>query len=439
MTLPRGWVDLRPLRSSPEFRRLWAGSTLSALGGQLSFVAVLAQAWALTHSSVAVGSVGLAQAVPMVGFGVLGGSLADAVDRRRLVLLTTVGQLLGAAGLAGLAVAGPTSVWPLLVLVVLLTTCTALGAPARRTFPPRLLPADEVSAGVALNHLGFQAALLLGPALAGVVIARCGVGACYLLDALSFAAALYGVRGLPPLPTGGGASRAGFGAIWEGWRFIGGRPVLLGAFLTDTLATVTAMPVALFPVVNAERFGDRPQTLGLLLSAIAVGGIVAGAGSGIVTRSARPGLAMLVAAGVWGLGLTGFGLAQQLWAALGALAVAGAADTLSVIARGSIIQLATPDSHRGRVSAVELVVGVSGPDVGNFRGGLVADATSATFALVSGGLLCTLGVAVVGLANGSLRRVAGLQPAPPTAHEVGPPTSADPPPRSPQTGAGSGS
>jgi MFS family permease len=376
----------------------------------------------------------------MVVFGVPGGSLADAVDRRRLVLLTTVGQLLGAALLAGLAVAGPTSVWPLLVVVVLLTTCTALGAPARRTFPTRLLPADEVSAGVALNHLGFQAALLLGPALAGVVMARWGVGCCYLLDALSFGAALYGVRGLPPLPTGGGgASRAGFGAIWQGWRFIAGRPVLLGAFLTDALATVTAMPVALFPVVNAERFGGHPQTLGLLLSAIAVGGIVAGAGSGIVTRSARPGLAMLVAAGVWGLGLTGFGLAQQLWAALGALAVAGAADTLSVIARGSIIQLATPDSHRGRVSAVELVVGVSGPDVGNFRGGLVAGATSATFALVSGGLLCAVGVAVVGLANGSLRRVAGRQAAPPTAQEVGPPETADPPSRSPQTGAGSGS
>jgi predicted MFS family arabinose efflux permease len=360
------------------------------------------------------------------------------VDRRRLVLLTTVGQLLCAAGLAGLAVAGPASVWPLLVLVVLQTTCTALGAPARRTFPPRLLPPDEVSAGVALNHLGFQAALLLGPALAGVVMGGWGVGACYLLDTVSFAAALYGVRGLPPLPAGDGTGRPGFGAIWQGWRFIGGRPVLLGAFLTDALATVTAMPVALFPVVNAERFGGHPQTLGLLLSAIAVGGIVAGAGSGIVTRSARPGLAMLVAAGVWGLGLAGFGLAQQLWPALGALAVAGAADTLSVIARGSIIQLATPDSHRGRVSAVELAVGVSGPDLGNFRGGLVAGATSATFALVSGGLLCTLGVAVVGITNGSLRRVAGRRAAP-TGQEVGPPVSGGPPPQPPQTGAGSGS
>jgi MFS family permease len=180
--------------------------------------------------------------------------------------------------------------------------------------------------------------------------------------------------------------------------------VLRGAFLTDALATVLAMPIALFPMVVAQRFGGAPQTLGLLFSAIAVGGVVAGALSGAVTRSRRPGSTMLAAATVWGLGIAGFGLAGQLWLVLLCLAVAGAADTVSVISRGTVVQLATPDSHRGRVSAVEHVIGVAGPDLGTFRGGLVAGLTSAAFAAVSGGLLCVLGVALVAARNPALRR-----------------------------------
>lgn len=404
MSLLDGLVDLRPLRYSPAFRRLWVGHTLSGLGVQLTVVAVLYQMWELTGSAVAVGAVGLAQAVPMIVFGLVGGSLADAVDRRRLVLLTTAGQVLAAGLLAGQAVAGVGSLWVLLGLVALQAACGGLGAPARRTFVVRLLPADQVGAGIALTNLSFQAAMLVGPAVAGVVTARWGVGACYLLDGLTFVVALYAVLRLPSMRPLGEVARPGIRAIWAGWRFIGGRPVLGGAFLTDVVATVMAMPVALFPVINAERFGGSPETLGLFLSAIAVGGIAAGAASGTVTRARRPGLVMLAAAGVWGVGLTGFGLAQPLWLVLGCLAVAGAADTISVISRGSIVQLATPDSHRGRVSAVEHIIGVSGPDLGNFRAGLVAGATSASFAAVSGGVLCVLGVAGLAATNSSLRR-----------------------------------
>jgi hypothetical protein len=189
-----------------------------------------------------------------------------------------------------------------------------------------------------------------------------------------------------------------------GWRFIAGRPVLTGAFLTDVLATVLAMPIALFPVVNAERFGGGPQTLGLFLSAIAVGGITAGLASGAVTRTPRPGAVMLAAAGLWGLALAAFGLAPSVWLALGCLAVAGAADTVSVISRGALVQLATPDAYRGRVSAVEHVVGIAGPDLGNFRAGVVAGVTSAGVAAVSGGLLCVLGIAAVAATNPALRR-----------------------------------
>ena len=292
----------------------------------------------------------------------------------------------------------------LLVLVATQATCGALGAPARRTFAARLLPAEQVAAGIALTHLGFQAAMLVGPALAGVVTAAWGVGVCYAVDTLTFAAALYGVRGLPAMRPLGEAKRPGVRATWEGWRFIASRPALGGAFLTDVLATVLAMPVALFPVINAERFGGGPQTLGFFLSAIAVGGVTAGVASGRLTRAGRPGVVMLVMAGVWGIGLVGFGFAQHLWLALGCLAVAGAADTLSVISRGTIVQLATPDSHRGRVSAVEHIIGVAGPDLGNFRGGLLAGVTTASFAVVAGGALCAVGVGLLALTNRDLRR-----------------------------------
>ncbi|MBK1785598.1 MFS transporter [Prauserella cavernicola] len=398
------FVDLRPLRSSPDFRRLWTGTTTSTVGGQIALVAVLAQVWDLTGSSVAVGAIGLTNAVPMILFGLLGGVLADSVDRRKLVLGTTLAQFATAAMLAAQALVGLGSLAVVLTLVAVQGTCMGLGAPARRTFVARLLPEHQVSAGVALNHLSFQAAMLAGPAIAGVVIAGWGVGACYVVDALAFTVACYGVFRLPAMRPSGEPTRPGPRAIWEGWRFIGRRPVLRGAFLSDVLATVLAMPIALFPAINAERFGGDPETLGLFLSAIAVGGIAAGLASGTITGAQRPGLVMLVSAGVWGAALVGFGLADSLWLTLCCLAVAGAADTFSVVSRGSLVQLATPDSHRGRVTSVEYVVGAAGPDVGNFRAGLVAGATSPVFAAVAGGALCVAGVAVLGLTSTPLRR-----------------------------------
>jgi MFS family permease len=399
-------LDTRPLRSSAPFRRVWAGGVLSTMGGQLAVVAVLQQTWDLTASPVAVGAIGLAQAVPMIVFGIVGGTLADAVDRRCLVLVTTLGQMVVAGLLAAQAWVGLDSLAVLLALVALQSAGGALGGPARRTFAARLLPADQVGAGLALFNLGFQASMLVGPAIAGIVAARWGVGACYAVDTLTFLAALYGVVRLPALPPEGERARPGLRAVAAGWRFIAARPVLAGAFLTDLIATVLAMPIALFPVVNAERFGGDPETLGLFLSAIAVGGIVAGLASGTVTRASRPGLIMLVAAGVWGAALAGFGMAPDPWPALGCLAVAGAADTISVISRGALVQLATPDAYRGRVSAVEDMVGMAGPYLGNFRAGLVADATTAGFAAISGGLMCVLGTALVGAATPALRRPA---------------------------------
>lgn len=396
-------LDIRPLRVSPAFRRLWVGTSLSAVGGQVTAVAVLYQVWELTHSPVWTGAVGLARAVPLVVLGLVGGALADAVDRRTLVRWTMVGQLAAALGLAAQALTGLGLLPVLLLLVAGQASFGALGAPAQRTFPVRLLGRRLVAAGIALQHLSFQAAMLVGPALAGVVLGRWGLTTAYLVQAVAFLAALYAVVRLPAMPPAEAGGRRGVRAVVDGMRYISRRPVLGGLYVTDLVATLLAMPIALFPVINEERFGGAPETLGLFLSAVAVGGLVAGLFSGTVTRSDRPGAVQLWAAGVWGAALAVFGLVGPLWLALAALAVAGAADTVSVISRGAAVQLATPDTHRGRVTSVEHVIGVAGPEVGNFRAGVVAGATSAAFAATSGGLACLAGIVLVAALNRPLR------------------------------------
>ncbi|WP_405607139.1 MFS transporter [Streptomyces sp. NBC_01508] len=398
------FLDTRPLRGNQPFRDLWIGTSVSQLGGQMANVAVLAQVWDLTGSPVGTGAIGLATGLPMVLFGLLGGTLADTVDRRALVRATTAGQLLAAAGLCAQALEANRNVLLLLALVALRSACGALGAPARRTLPVRLLPGDQVAAGLALTNVSFQAAMLAGPAMAGLIIARWDFSAAYATQAVAMAISMLAVARLPVVRPEGAATTGGRRRPERGgWRIVLRRPTLWGSMATDLSATLLAMPIALFPLVNEIRFGGNPQTLGLFLSAVAVGGITAGLLSGTVTRWRRGGLVQLSAAAVWGVALACFGLAGPLWLALGCLAVAGAADTVSVVTRSALVQLETPDVYRGRVSSVEHVIGVAGPELGNFRGGLLASATSASFSLVVGGLSAVLAVAAVAATNAPLR------------------------------------
>jgi MFS family permease len=408
-------ADFRPLRESPAFRRLWIGSGLSAIGSQMTVFAVALQVFTLTHSSLAVGAVGLATALPAIAFGMFGGSLADAVDRRRLVLAMTLLQALISAAFAAQAFAGYDQVWLLYVLVVLSSIVGAVNVPARRTFLGRLLPADRVPAGAALNMLAMHGALTLGPALAGVIAGAYGLKVCYLVDALSFSTALYGVGSLPPMPPETVTSRPGARAVLDGLRFIASARVLVGALLADMSATILAMPFALFPAINAAHFGGSPRTLGLLTTAVAVGGIIGSTLSGPVGRVSRQGLAMLVAGAIWGLAIAGFGLAHVLWLALAALLVAGIADVTSVVFRTTLVQVATPDQYRGRVSAAEYVVGMGFPQLGNFRAGVVASATTPGVSAVSGGLAAVLGAGVIGLAMPAFVRYRARRPEPASA------------------------
>jgi hypothetical protein len=243
-----------------------------------------------------------------------------------------------------------------------------------------------------------HAGIIAGPALAGVVTGAWGLKMCYVIDAVSFTAALYGVGRLPAMPPQGTQVRPGPRAVLNSLRFIGRSGVLTGALLSDLSATVLGMPFALFPAINAAHFGGAAETLGLLTSAPSIGGVIGMALSGTFGNVRRPGRGMLVAGAVWGAGIAAFGAVHPFVLAVACLAVAGIGDSLSVVFRTTMIQLATPDGQRGRVSAAEFVVGSGCPQLGNFRAGLVGSLTTPSISAVSGGIATVIGAAVIGLA-----------------------------------------
>jgi MFS family permease len=393
-------ADLGPLRESPAFRRLWAGTALSSVGSAMTSFAVILQVYELTRSPFAVGAIGVAQVVPTLVVGLLGGPLADATDRRRLVLVTSSCLAAVSAAFAAQAFAGLRLVWLLYALVAVQSSVGAVDRPARNTLVPSLLTASQLSAGLALNRLSFQVMLTVGPALAGLTAAapHLGLQACYLIDAISFAAALYGVARLPAMRPRVSAARLDRRAVAEGIGFIRRSQVLAGAFLADLNATVFGLPVALFPAINAERFGGNPGTLGLFTTAIGVGGLVSAALSGPVGNVSRQGRAMLVTVAVWGAAFAGFAVASSLWLTLGLLAVAGAADTFTVVFRGSIVAAVTPDRLRGRVMAADYVVSAGGGQLGNLEAGALGSLTSPAVSALSGGLVTIAGAVVIGVA-----------------------------------------
>ena len=400
-------ADVGPLRESAAFRRLWATSTLSAMGSALTFFAVMLQVYDLTRSTLAVGFIGVAQAVPILAVGLLAGPLTDALDRRKLVLATSCGLAAVSAALAAQAFAGLGQVWLLYLLVATQSAISAVDRPARGTFIPALLPPGQVTAGLALDRLSFQLVLTAGPALAGVIAAapHLGLRACYLVDAISYAAILYGVARLPAMRPRGSAAQLGPRAVAEGIRFIRRSQVLAGAFLADLSATIFGLPLALFPAINAERFGGDPRTLGLFTAAIGLGGLVSAVLSGPVGHVSRSGRAMLIMVAIWGAAFAGFAIAPAvLWLTLGLLAVAGAADVFTVVFRVSIVQAVTPDQLRGRLLAADYVVGAGGAQLGNLEAGALGSLTSPVISALVGGLLTIVAAATIGLALPAFRR-----------------------------------
>ncbi len=419
--LARLLPDFSPAREHPAFRRLLAGDLLSAVGGSMTSFAVVLQVWDLSHSSLAVGLLGLTF-VPLLVVGLLGGSIADVADRRRLALVTSAGLMAVSAAFAAQAYAGFGRLWLLYVLAMMQAALQAIGAPARRTFVPRLVPPEQLTAAIALNTLSGRITMLFGPALAGLVAAAWGLKACYAIDAVSFVASLYATARLPAMrPTGPGAGQPGPGrsrpsvrATAEGLRFIRRRPVLVAAFLTDLDAMLLGLPVALFPALNAARFGGSPRTLGLLITAVGVGGLLSAVLSGPAARVNRQGRGMLAGTMIWGAAIACFGLTGSLPLALLALAVAGAADTLTVTFRASMVQAVTPDEFRGRVSSVEYIIGAGGGPLGNVEAGTVASLTTPAVSAVSGGLGCLALAVLIGLFFPAFTRYQAWPAAPPS-------------------------
>ncbi len=349
-------TDVRPLRESPEFRRLWVGSTVSQLGQQMTAVTVSIQVYALSHSTFAVGLVGLFSLVPLIVFGLYGGAMADAVDRRILALASSTG------------------LWLLSMILVVQSQLrwNQVWIPYAAANPCQAITA--------------------GPLLGAAVIAWHGFAAAYLVDVITFTAALYALFRLPPVPPTGMVRRAGLRSVLEGFTFLRAAPALLATFLADIFAMVFAQPRALFPAVAGAFFGGGVRTVGLLQAAPAIGALLGVVFSGWVSRVRRQGVAIVAAITVYAAAVGLFGLSRTIWLGVALLALSGAADMVSSAYRNTVLQSAAPDAMRGRLQGVFIVVVAGGPRLGDFVAGTTASLTTPTIALLAGATVCIVGL-----------------------------------------------
>ncbi|MCU1594114.1 MAG: transporter [Frankiales bacterium] len=380
-------LDLAPMRSSRQFRNLLIGDAVSVIGTQVTAVAIPLQVYAQTRSAAAVGLVGLAGLVPLIVFGLYGGAVADAVDRRRLVLVTTSAQAVLSAVLLAQALAGLHWTWLLYLVVAIQAGLFALDSPARQAFVPRLVAKQMLPSANALRQVEFNVGMTGGPLLAGVIVAAFGFGAAYGLDAVSFAASLWAVASLPAMAPEGGGRKAGLASVIEGLRFLRTRQVLLLTFVVDIIAMVFGMPRTLFAPLSDHVFGGGEAAAGALYAAIPAGALVGALLGGWFGRIHKQGVAVTVAILAWGLCIIGFGATSDLWVALALLAGAGAADMVSAVFRTAIMQTAAPDEMRGRLGGVFIVVVAGGPRLGDGRSGAFAAWFGIQEAVVIGGIL----------------------------------------------------
>jgi MFS family permease len=410
----RSVLDLSPLRDSRDFRLLWIGEVISHTGRHITVVALPFQVYDLTDSPLAVGLIGLAQVGPLVAFSLIGGALADAMDRRRLLLISQLGSMVASFMLVGGALMGDPPLWLLYLAAGISSAFAALDSPTRSAAIPRLVSKDRISSAIALNQLGFQVNDVAGPALGGVIIAWLGLTTAYAIDAITFLAAIWALLLMRPMPPEheDGPRPSVLRSVREGFAYLKGRRVLQSTFLVDINAMVFGMPRALFPVLAEEAFHVGPVGLGFLYAAPGMGAMIGALFTGWVRHVRHQGRAVLWAVVVWGLALVGFGLSTEAFVlALVFLAIAGAADVISAIFRGTILQSSVPDRLRGRLSGIHIMVVVGGPRLGDFEAGLVGQLVSPAFSVVSGGLACVAGVAVIAAAMPQFRRYHAGDPA----------------------------
>ena len=402
-------ADTRPL-ADRHFRRLWLASIVTVVGAQLTVVAVPAQLYAMTGSSAYVGLAGVFGLVPLVVFGLWGGALADAFDRRTLLIVTTLG-LVGTSALFWLqAFLGNTDVWLLLGLFSLQQAFFAVNMPTRSAVLPRLLPDELLPAANSLSMTVFTAGAIAGPLLGGAMIPVIGFAWLYLIDTITLFATLGAVIALPRLPVQGITRTPGLRSVIDGLRYLRGQPVLLMSFLVDIIAMVFGMPRAMFPEMAHRSFGGPDEgglAFALLFAAIPAGAVLGGVFSGWVSRVSRQGYAVLVAIVVWGLAVIGFGVAAGLAdgrpgaflaVAVLMLVVGGAADMASAAFRMSMLQSAVSDDVRGRLQGMFVVVVAGGPRIADVLHGSAAVMVGTTAAAAGGGVLVVVLTVLAALA-----------------------------------------
>jgi MFS family permease len=403
----RGWlhlatIDITPLRRHRDFRLLFIGRLVSFFGSMITVVAVPYQVYQLSHSVLLVGVLGLAELSALIGFAMLGGALADAADRRTMVLLSEAGLMAGSLLLAGNSLLPHPLIWLIFAIAALQGAFDALQRPSLDALLPRLVDRDELAAAVALGSLRGTVGMIAGPALAGVLVAVVGLPITYLVDVATFAVGLVCLLLMRAVPPPLDAARPSIGRVLEGIRYARSRPELIGTYLVDIVAMLFGMPMALFPAI-AQGLGG-PTVLGLLYAAPAVGSFCFAATSGWTRRVHRHGMGVIVAATLWGFAIVGFGLVPGRTAALIFLALAGAADAMSGVFRQVIWNQTIPDSLRGRLASIELLSYSVGPTLGNFEAGVVASLFSVRASVVSGGVLCVIGCVLCALALPAFRR-----------------------------------
>ncbi|MGU3432216.1 MFS transporter [Actinomycetes bacterium M1A6_2h] len=407
---PRILADTTPLQNR-DYRRLWVTGIVTVIGAQLSIVAVPQQLFAITGSSAYVGLAGVFALVPLIVFGLWGGALADVMDRRTLLMISSAGIGSTSALLFVQAFLGLNNVWIVLVLLGVQQAFFAINQPTRNAIIPRLLPPEQLPAANSLNMTVFNFGAIAGPLLAGVLIKPFGLPTLYLIDTVFLTVTLWAVYRLPKIPPTGESRRAGLREVLAGFAYLTTQKVLLASFVVDIIAMVFGMPRALFPQIAHETFGDPIEggfVLGLLFAALSAGAILGGVFSGWLPRVRRQGVAVIVCIVVWGVAMIGFGVsvgvavvggvAWALYVALAFLALGGGADMISAAFRSSMLQSVATDEMRGRLQGVFVVVVAGGPRIGDVLHGFTAVYVGTAVAAAGGGVLVVIGVVVAALA-----------------------------------------
>ncbi|HVY26015.1 MAG TPA: MFS transporter [Polyangiaceae bacterium] len=389
------FLDVGPLRRSREFRLLYAGQTISFVGSMLTYVAIPYQVFQISHSSLWVGLLGTAQLAPLLVAALFGGALADAMDRRRLLLVSELALAACSAALVINARLAQPSLWALFVASAAMSAVNGFHRPALEAMTQEIVARDDQPAAAALGSLRFSLGAIGGPALAGLVMAKLGISAVYLLDVASFGASLVCLWAMLPLPRKPPEQTSALGSIAEGVRYAKSRQELVGTYVVDIVAMIFAMPMALFPLMS-ERWSGATAA-GWLYAAMPIGSLVVTLFSGWSSRVKRHGALVVAAAAGWGLAIIALGFAPNLPSAVACLALAGGADMVSGLFRQTIWNQTIPTELRGRLSGLEMISYMTGPLLGNARAGYLATRFDARVSIVSGGLLCVAGVLAVGL------------------------------------------